>query len=94
MESEFLEEQRYLKAKKRVKDIKGFYVHLFVYLITIPIIIYVNLVFVPGFHWFWFSVLGWGVGILFHWLGVFGFNKLGLGKEWEELKISGYMNDN
>ena len=94
MESEFLEEQRYLKAKKRVKDIKGFYVHLFVYLITIPIIIYVNLAFVPGFHWFWFSVLGWGVGILFHWLGVFGFNKLGLGKEWEERKIREYMNDN
>lgn len=67
---------------------------MFVYLITIPIIIYVNLVFDPGFHWFWFSVLGWGVGILFHWLGVFGFNKLGLGKEWEERKIRDYMNDN
>lgn len=93
MQSNYEEEQRYIKAKKRVKDIKGFYVHLSVYLLTMPIIIGVNLMFVPGFHWFWFSVLGWGIGIFFHWLGVFGFSKLGLGKDWEERKIREIMNE-
>ena len=27
MEEKYIEEQRYLKAKKRVKDVKGFYIH-------------------------------------------------------------------
>ena len=93
MEANYKEEQKYFKAKKRVNDIKGFYVHLIIYLITIPIIITVNLMFVPSFHWFWFSVLGWGMGLFFHWLGVFGFQKLGLGKDWEEKKIKEFMNE-
>lgn len=93
MEANYKEEQKYFKAKKRVNDIKGFYVHLFIYLITIPIIITVNLMFVPSFHWFWFSVLGWGMGLFFHWLGVFGFQKLGLDKDWEEKKIKEFMNE-
>ncbi len=93
MEMNFEVEKKYLKAKKRVKDIKAFYTHLCVYLLTMPIIITVNLMFVPGFHWFWFSLLGWGMGVFFHWLGVFGFNKLGLGKDWEEKKIKEFMNE-
>lgn len=59
MESNFEREHRYLKAQKRVKEIKGFYTHLAVYCFVTPVIIFVNLKFVPQFHWFWFSVLGW-----------------------------------
>ena len=33
MESDFLQEQNYIRAKKRVKEIKGFYIHLMVYII-------------------------------------------------------------
>lgn len=94
MESNFLEQQRYIKAQKRVKDIKGFYSHLLVYCLVMPVIITVNLKFVPGFHWFWFSALGWGIGLFFHWLSVFGFRLLGLGKDWEERKIKEFMNNN
>lgn len=94
MENNFLKEQHYLKAKKRVKDIKGFYVHFIVFCTTMPVIIATNLIFVPGFHWFWFSLTGWGVGIFFHWLGVFGFQLLGLGKNWEERKIKEIMDKN
>lgn len=52
MVSNFIKEQEYIKAKKKVKEIKGFYIHLFLYIATMPIIVGVNLVFVPGFHWF------------------------------------------
>ncbi|MEO9570144.1 MAG: 2TM domain-containing protein [Polaribacter sp.] len=93
MEANFTKEHNYLKAKKRVKDIKGFYVHLFVYLLTMPIVIIVNLMFVPGFHFFWFAVLGWFIGVFFHWLAVFGFNKIGFSKEWEENKIKEFMQE-
>lgn len=93
MESNFTEEQRYFKAQKRVKAIKGFYTHLTIYCIIIPVIIFVNLRFEPSFHWFWFSALGWGTGLFFHWLGVFGFNLIGLGKNWEEKKIKELMEE-
>ncbi len=49
--------------------------------------------FVPGFHYFWFSVMGWGMAIFFHWLGVFGTEKFGFGKDWEKKKIEEFMND-
>lgn len=93
MESDFTKEQRYFKAQKRVKEIKGFYIHLTIYCIVMPVIIFINLKFVPHFHWFWFSLLGWGMGLFFHWLGIFGFNLLGFGKKWEEKKIREFMNE-
>ncbi|MGK0414079.1 MAG: pimeloyl-ACP methyl ester carboxylesterase [Polaribacter sp.] len=87
MELENNKEQRYENAQKRVKDIKGFYTHLAIYCLVIPTLIFINLKFEPHFHWFWFSGFGWGVGLFFHWLRVFGFNLLGFGRKWEENKI-------
>jgi hypothetical protein len=93
MEKEFTQEQRYYKAQKRVKEIKGFYSHLTVYCLVIPIIIFMNLKFEPSFHWFWFSAVGWGLGLFFHWLRVFGFKFLGFGNDWEEKKIKELMEE-
>lgn len=89
MENNYLEEQRYLKAKKRVKEIKGFYTHLAVYLLNIPVIIFVNLKFSPQFHWFWFSALGWGVAIVIH--ALVTFSNSFFSKDWEERKIKEIM---
>ena len=91
MEDVFFEEKEYLKAKKKVKEIKAFYIHLAVFLINTPIIIAVNLIFSPSFHWFWFSVLGWGLGLGIHGLVVFS-DKF-FGKDWEEKKIKELMNN-
>ncbi|WP_271406139.1 2TM domain-containing protein [Tenacibaculum soleae] len=87
------ETQQYIQAKKRVKKIKGFYTHLTIYCIVIPTIIFANLKFEPHFHWFWFSLIGWGIGLFSHWLSVFGFQKIGIGKNWEERKIKEIMNE-
>ena len=94
METNFTKQEGYYKAQKRVKEIKGFYTHLTIYCLIIPIIIFVNLKFEPHFHWFWFSLLGWGTGLSIHWIIVFGFNLLGIGKNWEEKKIKEFMNEN
>ena len=101
MESNFTREQSYLRAKKRVKDIKGFYVHLIVYVsvnIMISSIIVYGLL-SSGNSFFealtnfgtFSTALFWGIGIFFHWLGVFGFQSLGLGKDWEDRKIKELM---
>lgn len=92
-QEEYQQEQRYLKAKKRVKDIRGFYVHLVVNIASIIIIVTVNLMFSPGFHWFWFAVIGIVIAQLIHAVVVFGFPQFGLGKDWENEKIRKLMEE-
>ena len=92
MENKYIEEQKYLKAKKKVKEIKGFYIHLTLFLLNTPIIIAVNLLTSPQFQWFWFSVLGWGAAVGIH--AFLAFNENLLGKDWEEKKIRELMNEN
>jgi hypothetical protein len=41
----------------------------------------------PGFYWFVFPMLGWGLGVAIH-----GFTIFGIGKSWEERKIQELMN--
>ncbi len=91
-ESNYIQEQFYIESKRRIKEVKGFYVFLIVCLFCIPLIIFVNLEFVPGFHFFWYAIGGLLLPLFFIWLGVFGFSKLGFGKDWEEKKIKVLMN--
>lgn len=93
-ESEFIQEQNYLKAKKATEEIKGFYVHLIVHLFSFPLILFVNLKLVSEFHFFWFVLGGMMISLFFHWLSVFGFEVLGLGKNWEDKKIQEFINTN
>ena len=70
------EEQIYEQAKKRVEARKGFFIHLIVYIcVNILLIIIWAFVAGAGFPWFIFPLVGWGIGLLFHGLGVFAFGK-------------------
>jgi hypothetical protein len=80
--SNYSENNAYYRAKKRVEQLKGFYGNLISYCCVIPILIFVNLTFMPKFHWFWFSAAGWGFGLTMHAFKVFGY-----GTDWEERKI-------
>ena len=93
MERDYSEEKRYLRAKKKVDNLKGFYSNILSYCIVIPFLVFINLKFTPGFQWFWFPMIGWGIGLAFHGFGVFG-NDILFGKDWEERKINEYMNRN
>ena len=87
IKSDYSQELMYVKAKKKIKEIKGFYAHLIVILFSAPLVVWVNFKFVPGFHFFWFALGGMFLSVFFHWLGVFGLAKIGLGKDWEQRKI-------
>ncbi len=76
----------YDRAAKRVKEIKGFYGNLISYCLVIPVLIFINLRTSPEYHWFWWPMLGWGIGVASHGLQVFG-----IGKDWEERKIKEIM---
>jgi hypothetical protein len=80
--STYSENSAYYRAKKRVEQLKGFYGNLISYCCVIPILIFVNLTYMPQFHWFWFSAGGWGFGLTMHAFQVFGY-----GSNWEERKI-------
>ena len=90
MKTNYAEEERYYQAQKRVKEIKDFYGHLTVYVLCNPIVIVVNLMTSPGFLYFIFCLLGWGMAIVLHGLKVFNFAPF-FNKEWEERKIKEFM---
>ena len=85
-----LENSKYVRAVKRVEKLKEFYQNIASYCIVIPFLIFINLRFSPGFHWFWFPMFGWGIGLTFHFLEVNNYNVF-LGKNWEEKKIEELM---
>ena len=82
-------DKAYKKAKKRVEEIKGFYSNLISYCIVIPFLIFINLTTNSRNHWFWFPLLGWGIGVATHAFQVFG-----VGESWQEKKIREIMNKN
>ena len=91
MAKQMTEEQIYEEAKKRVEAKKGFYSHLIVYIcVNILLIIIWAFASGGGFPWFIFPLCGWGIGLLFHGLGVFVFDrksdKAAIEKEAEKIR--------
>ncbi|WGH75819.1 2TM domain-containing protein [Tenacibaculum tangerinum] len=94
MKDHYLQEQKYLLAKKKVEKIKGLYAHLLVTILIIPVLVVINLKFVPDYHWFYYPAIGMLLGLFFHWFGVYGIEKIGLGKDWEKRKIKEFLEKN
>lgn len=90
MENNYQEEERYFKAKKRVEEIKGFYGNLIAYVVVNIGLMVINLLTSPAYLWFFWPMLGWGIGVLFHGMKVFDFMPF-FGKDWEEKKIKEFM---
>jgi hypothetical protein len=82
IQNNFNQDTAFIRAKERVEKLKGFYGNLVSYLIIIPILIIINMNSPHDFQWFWFPMLGWGMGLLFH-----AFETFGYGRSWEERKI-------
>lgn len=77
------------RAHKKVEEVKSFYGNLTSYCIIIPFLIVVNLL-TTDFLWFFFPMLGWGLGVLFHYMNTFNKNPF-FGKNWEQRKIREFM---
>lgn len=95
MERNFQEDENFKAAQKRVKDIKGFYIHLIVYLFVNIAIIVANTnltrfgnygIELSNFY----TAIFWGIGLAAHWASVFGAG-IFLGNKWEEKKIKEIM---
>ena len=83
------ETKRYNRAKKRVNEEKAFYGHALAYLL-VNFGLFILDVMTPGELWFYWPLIGWGIGLGVHGAGVFLFPNFP-GKSWEERKIREYM---
>lgn len=84
------EYEKYQRALTQVKEIKGFYSHLLSYILVNSFLIFINLRYSPVYLWFFYPLLGWGLGLFFHAMKVFNFMPF-LNKEWEEKKIKAFI---
>ena len=86
-------DSKYLKAKKRVTELKEFYLSLTSYVVFIIALAglnyYINQLRSPWFLW---AAFGWGIGIIFHAIKVFGGISF-FGKDWEERKLREFMEE-
>ncbi len=72
-------------AKRKVKAKKEFYKHLIAFSIVMPFLFFLNLLTSPFHWWFLYPLLGWGMGLAFHYVEVFGIPGFNiLTREWEE----------
>ena len=86
MQEDTREGELYERARKRVEDTKGLYIHVGVYLIVNAGLFAINMITNPDTLWFYWPLLGWGVAVAIH---AFAFHTEGriLGPEWEEKKV-------
>lgn len=87
--SNISENTSYARASRRVKELKGFYGNLISYCLVIPFLIFINFYTSSKYLWFWWPMLGWGIGLASHAMQVFG-----ISKDWEERQIQKIMDKN
>ena len=84
------EDDRYKAAKSRVAQLRGFYVHLTTFIVVNAFLVTLNLLTSPDSLWFYWVLLGWGIGLVAHALQVYGSFTI-FGRDWEERKIKEYL---
>lgn len=87
------QEERYLRAKRKLDKIKGFHGHLVAYVI-INIFLVLFFTYSSG-GWspkFLTTALFWGIGLGIHALSVFGADFM-LGRNWEERKLQEFLEE-
>lgn len=80
------EEEIFIRANKKVKAKKGFFVHFGVFCATVVFLFTINFLTSPKFWWFLFPTLGWGIGIVAHYIGVFGISDPSV-EDWENKEL-------
>ncbi|MDZ5472929.1 2TM domain-containing protein [Bacillus sp. 31A1R] len=82
-------DEKYLKAKRRVQNLKAFYLHLTVFILVNSMLIFINFNSDYGNWWFLYPLGGWGIGLLVHAITTLAYGRFG--SDWEEKKIKEYM---
>lgn len=93
-----IKEDKYTRARNRVQEIRGFYVHATVYVVVniVILIFHFYISFQEGEPFFQFghflTPIFWGLGLFFHGVQTFRKNPF-LGKKWEDRMIRKIMDE-
>jgi hypothetical protein len=85
------QDERYQRARKRVEELKGFYTHLAIYLVVNTGLFLIDYLTSPDNWWFYWPMIGWGIGLTAHGISIFAEGRFG--HAWEERKMREYMDD-
>jgi transcriptional regulator with XRE-family HTH domain len=73
-------------AFNQVRKLKGFYIHLAQYVLVIALLTVINALTTPNRWWVQWVIMGWGIGVFFHWLQIS--ERFGLfGSKWEKEQV-------
>lgn len=86
----YISDKKLELARERVEKLKGFYVHFSIYLLFIPVFIWLYYQSNTNFPWVIFPIAGWGMGVAGHASETFEFNPF-FSKDWERRKIRELM---
>ena len=89
---DFSKENKYIRARERVDELKKFYSNLTAYILVCAGLAVVNYYTYWDYKWFLWVVFGWGIGVFFHAVGTFRVIPF-LGKDWERRKIQQFMDE-
>ncbi len=65
-----LEEYKKAYREMELEDARrGFLAHLTAYILVNIMLIVINVVYTPKVVWFFFPLIGWGIGLAFHYVG-------------------------
>ena len=79
------QDERYERARKRVKELREFYGGLAAYVVVMIVLFIVDYS-DRGNWWVYWPAMGWGIAVVLHALRVFG-----PGPRWEERKVKELM---
>jgi hypothetical protein len=81
-------DERYERAHQRVEALRGFYMHLVVFVVVNAGLFVLDML-SSGGTWFFWPLLGWGIGLVIHAVSVFARGPFGA--DWEARKIRELM---
>lgn len=84
--SNHLSAQQEAEAFKFVRKLRGFYQHLFRYIVVVLALLAINLTLTPQKMWVFWVIGGWGLGLLMHASRVFRPDWV-LGPQWERQQV-------
>ena len=93
MESNLKKQNKYLRAKERVAELKKFYTSLIGYVLVISMLAALNY-YTNGWSYMWFlwAAFGWGIGLLFQAAKAYRWSPF-MGKNWEERKLKEFLDE-
>lgn len=81
----------YQRAKEKAQELKSLYFGLIFYAIVNSGLVYIWFEFSNhSVQWFWFPIIGWGIGLVFKAINIYELNIL-FGEQWEKRQIEKYL---